>query len=73
MRSAARALGAILGWFSVVVLSPALGPSDPAHAVEIVQYFPVAPPGGPTPTPETGWRIRYEILRPLTHGSPRSW
>lgn len=62
-RSTARALGAILGWLSIVVLSLA-----PAHAGEIVQYFPAAPPGVTPPPPETGWRIRYEILQPLTHG-----
>lgn len=68
MRSSARSIGAIVGLF-LTVAAAALGPSDPAHAVEIVQYFPVAAPDVlPALFPDTGWRIRYEILNPLTHG-----
>jgi Copper amine oxidase, enzyme domain len=58
---------AVLAAIVTVVLS-SLAPSAPAHAVEIVQYFPVPPPGAPATPPETGWRIRYAILPQLTHG-----
>ena len=69
MRSSARSIGAIVGLLLTVVVAAALGPSGPAHAVEIVQYFPVAAPDVlPALFPDTGWRIRYEILSPLTHG-----
>ena len=68
MRSSARSLGAIVGLFLTVVVVSSLGPSAPAHAVEIVQYFPVTPPDVQPAFPETGWRIRYEILPQLTHG-----
>src|SRR5712691_4332694 len=68
MRSSARSMGAIVGLFLAVVVASSLGPSAPAHAVEIVQYFPVTPPDVPPAFPETGWRIRYEILPQLTHG-----
>ncbi len=52
----------------MVVVMACLGPAGPAHAVEIVQYFPVTPPGAPPAPAETGWRIRYQILPQLTHG-----
>jgi hypothetical protein len=68
MRSSARSIGAIVGLFLTVVVA-SLGPSAPALAVEIVQYFPVAAPDVlPALFPDTGWRIRYEILPQLTHG-----
>jgi copper amine oxidase-like protein len=55
-------------WLSMLIAVWSLVPAGPARAVEVVQYFPATPPGVSAPPPETGWRIRYEILQPLTHG-----
>jgi hypothetical protein len=52
----------------VALALASLGGWAPARAAEIVQYFPVTPPGAPPAPVETGWRIRYEILPSLTHG-----
>lgn len=68
MRLSARSSKAIVAWLAMFVVMACLGPSGPAHAVEIVQYFPVTPAGVAPAFPETGWRIRYEILPQLTHG-----
>jgi hypothetical protein len=68
MRPSARSVATIAGVLLALVLSAPLTPSGTAHGLEIVQYFPAAPPGLAAPPPESGWRIRYEILAPGTHG-----
>ena len=66
-RAWARRLRAFAG-VSTIVLVALWGLPAPGHAFEIVQYFPVSSTGVPPPFPDTGWRIRYGILGPLTHG-----
>ena len=68
MRSWARSRRTVVGSLVILVVLAWLPPLGQAHAVEIVQYFPATTPDAPATPPETGWRIRYEILTPLTHG-----
>ena len=68
MRSSTRSVAAIAVWLTMLVAVSSLVPPGPAQAVELVQYFPATPPGAPPAPPETGWRIRYQILPQLSHG-----
>jgi primary-amine oxidase len=68
MRPSPRSVVATAVWLATLAALSWLVPAGPAQAVEIVQYFPAAPVGAPSLPVETGWRIRYQILQPLTHG-----
>jgi hypothetical protein len=52
-------LGALLLWPAIDVRQCVAG--------EITQYFPAAAAGETAPRPESGWRIKYEILAAGTH------
>src|SRR5262245_16169111 len=45
--------------------------SFPSSAVDIEQYFP-AVSSGQQPAPESGWRIKYDILKSGQHSYGRS-
>jgi hypothetical protein len=64
MRSSAR----IVSLLSMLIVWLWLSPAPPAHAVEVVQIFPVNLPGTFPQDPQTGWRIRYQVLPGGTHG-----
>jgi len=53
--------------FIIVFLSLLSAGAPNSVAAEVTQYFPAVPPGTPPPRPETGWRIKYEILPSRTH------
>lgn len=55
-----------LAFFAGAAIGLALGPAC-ANAVELTQYFPAAPAGQTAPPAHSGWKIRWEILEPLSH------
>ncbi len=69
LRAATLWLGALTGGLTLA------GISGEGLASEITQYFPAPVGGASAPKPETGWRIKYEILpaRGNSYGNSAVW